>query len=269
MNGAEANRWLAWVVAACVALSAAHGAAQGAHGGSVRADAGYDVLVREALAEYGLGNFAEARALFDRAHALRPSARTLRGLGITAFELQRYVQAISELEAALADRRHALTAQQRQDVQQTLSKARRFVGRVKLELVPSNATVFVDGRQVTGSDLLLDLGTHQLEARASGHQDRSLKLVIEGGEERVERIELAPVDMRVPNGAVAHGSGSGSLTAGDAAEDDRSVTGKWWFWTGIGAVVVGGTAVALAVALGGDGGRESPFEGTAGSVTAP
>jgi catechol 2,3-dioxygenase-like lactoylglutathione lyase family enzyme len=83
MNGAQSNppapprrsprsrasstqRWLAaalaWPLAAWLALSVAHGAAQGARSG-VRADAGYDVLVREALAEYGLGNFAEARAL--------------------------------------------------------------------------------------------------------------------------------------------------------------------------------------------------------------
>jgi tetratricopeptide (TPR) repeat protein len=48
------------------------------------------------------------------------------------------------------------------------------------------------------------------------------------------------------------------------------VTKKWWFWTSIGVVVAGGTAVALAVALGGDdAGTEAPFQGTAGSFKGP
>ena len=48
------------------------------------------------------------------------------------------------------------------------------------------------------------------------------------------------------------------------------VTQKWWFWTSIGVVVAGGTAVALAMALGGDGGgSEAPYQGTAGSFKGP
>jgi hypothetical protein len=63
--------------------------------------AGYRDLVAEATREFSAGNFAEARTLFEQAHAAKPSARTLRGLGLTAYELRRYVQAVSELEAAL------------------------------------------------------------------------------------------------------------------------------------------------------------------------
>lgn len=48
------------------------------------------------------------------------------------------------------------------------------------------------------------------------------------------------------------------------------VTSKWWFWTGIGAVVAGGTAVALAVALGGEDVEQEPFyEGNGGSLQGP
>jgi cell division septation protein DedD len=48
------------------------------------------------------------------------------------------------------------------------------------------------------------------------------------------------------------------------------VTKKWWFWTSLGVVVAGGTALALAVALGGDdGGSEPPYQGTAGSFKGP
>jgi tetratricopeptide (TPR) repeat protein len=58
-------------------------------------------------------------------------------------------------------------------------------------------------------------------------------------------------------------------TEGEPAAS-KPVTKQWWFWTGIGAVVVGGTAVALAVALGGDdGGREPYYEGNGGSLQGP
>jgi hypothetical protein len=33
----------------------------------------YQRIVRDAFSEYNSGNFAEAQALFERAHALRPS----------------------------------------------------------------------------------------------------------------------------------------------------------------------------------------------------
>lgn len=58
-------------------------------------------------------------------------------------------------------------------------------------------------------------------------------------------------------------------TEGEPAAS-KPITKQWWFWTGIGAVVVGGTAVALAVALGGDdGGREPYYEGNGGSLQGP
>jgi tetratricopeptide (TPR) repeat protein len=48
------------------------------------------------------------------------------------------------------------------------------------------------------------------------------------------------------------------------------VTKKGWFWTGVGAVVLGGTAVALAVALGGEeAGQEPLYEGNGGSLRGP
>src|SRR5262245_44240118 len=67
--------------------------------------AAYRSAVDDAVSEFAAGRFEEARALFKRAHQLSPNARTLRGLGMTAFELRAYVQAIRELRAALADTR--------------------------------------------------------------------------------------------------------------------------------------------------------------------
>ena len=175
--------------------AAGHGSGPGHANGSEQADSSYDVLIREALSEFNALNYAEARSLFERAHALRPNARTLRGLGITAFELKRYVQAIQELEAALVETRTALTAKQHAEVEALIDKARGFVGKVRLELTPPDADVLVDGQPAAGSELVLDLGEHQVSVRADGYRDETIKLVIDGGEQITRRVELLPVDV--------------------------------------------------------------------------
>jgi tetratricopeptide (TPR) repeat protein len=54
------------------------------------------------------------------------------------------------------------------------------------------------------------------------------------------------------------------------APASEPVTKKWWFWTAVGAVVVGGTATALALALGGEKTvQQSPYQGNANSLQAP
>jgi len=58
-------------------------------------------------------------------------------------------------------------------------------------------------------------------------------------------------------------------------QDDRSksepLTEKWWFWTALGAVVVGGTVTALTLTtLGGEETeREAPYQGSVGSFQGP
>ena len=70
--------------------------------------AGYRDTVERAVLEFAAGHFEESRALFARAHALFPNARTLRGLGMAEFELRNYVIAIEHLEAALANQARPL-----------------------------------------------------------------------------------------------------------------------------------------------------------------
>jgi hypothetical protein len=262
-----------FAAAGMAAAAPAFVAAQGAAPAPVPAtasppadDGSYEGLIGEAVQEYASGNFAEARALFERAHALKPNARTLRGLGVTAFELKRYVESLRELQASLDDSRNPLTDAQRQEVQALIPKARRFVGRIRLEVTGAKAApeVYVDDRRVAGTELWLDLGTYRVSIRAAGYREAALRLVVEGGEDTVQHVELVPLDV-APRASLAPGSGApAGATAGD-----QSVVGKWWFWTGIGAVVLGGTAVALAVALGGDGGSEPLYEGSAGSLRGP
>jgi hypothetical protein len=127
----------------------------------------YDRTIESALNEYRLGNWEEATALFTQAHALRPSARTLRGMGLSEFENRKYVIALAHCSAALADTRNPLSDEQRAELESVIERASEFVARVKLTLSPEDASVTVDGavpyRDAAGN-VLLDPGPHELVA---------------------------------------------------------------------------------------------------------
>jgi tetratricopeptide (TPR) repeat protein len=87
--------------------------------------------------------------------------------------------------------------------------------------------------------------------------------------EPVAPIVTAPTPAETAEQAPATTPEGPAFTESDRPESEP-VTSKWWFWTGLGAVVVGGTAVALAVALGGDQSEPEPYyEGNGGSLRGP
>jgi hypothetical protein len=234
----------------------------------------YQALIREALTEFDAGNFAEARALFERAHGLHPNARSARGLGVALFELKRYVEALGYLRAALVDTRTPLTDVQRRGVEDLIARATRFVGKIKLDVTPRGASLFLDEQPLTSPELLLDLGTYQVSIRAEGYRDVTIKLVIDGGEDTSRTIALRPMQLSPEHAAaitttVPDGPAQPVFASTQPEAVGRPVTEQWWFWTGIGVLVVSGAAVALAVALQPEGGREPLYQGSAGSLNGP
>src|SRR5688572_29305605 len=98
------------IVFSLTLLAAAPAAAQDAP------PAGYRAVIDEAIAESGASRWEEARALFRRAHGMYPNARTLRGIGMSSFELRDYVGAYRALGEALASTVQPLTAEQQGQV---------------------------------------------------------------------------------------------------------------------------------------------------------
>ena len=96
----------------------------------------YSVLIRQAVAEFELGNYAEARVLFGQAHAAFPNARTLRALGLMDFELKNYRACMQELQAALVSAERPLSGSLRSRTEQVLRRARAFLGAYKLRFEP-------------------------------------------------------------------------------------------------------------------------------------
>jgi tetratricopeptide (TPR) repeat protein len=212
-------------------------------------DAEFNDVIKRAVVEFDQGHWEEASALFRRAHELNPSSRTWRGLGLTSFELRRYVDAIAELEAALADPRKPLTNQQRKEVETVLARAREFVSVYRVRVVPSEAEVIVDGHPATlnQGQLFLDPGPHTLLVRASGYEERREDLRAAAGTKDELAIELsvagpaedAPVQVAAP---------AEPRPAGPPPPRRRRV----WTWALAGAgVAAGAAAIGLGVATNG------------------
>lgn len=110
---------------------------------------------------------------------------------------------------------------------------------------PPEADVRIDGALVGSGNVerQLDPGRHVVDVRAPGHRSSRIEVSLEPGSMMVREVVLAPV----------------RRTARD--RDDSSSRGgvlsQWWFWTAIGAVVVGGAIVTIVAAQPGT----APYEG--------
>jgi hypothetical protein len=157
----------------------------------------YDETIRTALQEFKLEHWAEARILFGRAHAIRPNARTLRGLGLTCFESRRYVDAIEYIEQALVHPVQPLTAAMRQDLERLLVQARQFVTPARLLFAPESAEVQIDDRLAQAlpreSVVILDPGTHEILVTASGFEPGLRRVTVEGSDPVAVRFALTPI----------------------------------------------------------------------------
>jgi tetratricopeptide (TPR) repeat protein len=180
---------------ACITGVAAAHAQQTPIGGATPRS--YDGVIAEAVHEFDAHRVIEARRLFEQAHALNPNARTLRALGKCAYELKHYVQALSELQAAIADKRKPLTSPQRHEVLDLIDEVEHHVGTLALEIEPGDAVLSVDGREVHDRDVTLDGGDHTLVASTAGYRTTELKVTVVGERTTPVRIQLLPVKPEV------------------------------------------------------------------------
>ncbi|HKP59881.1 MAG TPA: tetratricopeptide repeat protein [Polyangiales bacterium] len=221
-----------------------HTAAAQARGGSSE-DAEYRQVVEEALAEFNRGNWEEAAALFERAHRINPSARTLRGMGLTAYEARRYVDAIKHLSEALTETRRPLTPQQREEVSATLDRARRFVAHLRLKVGPSDARVTINGRVAepdSKGDVTTDPGLLDVEISADGYDTALRRVRLTAGGQEELTVQLSRVRTEVPvaqqpqTPPASTAAPAGAVQSSPVDEGGSAIgTLKW---------VVGGVAIA-------------------------
>lgn len=177
-----------WVVGfACLLLGSAASAQAPAEGEAPATDRQalrYQALIEEAVSEFSAGHYLEARALFRAAHGVMPNARTLRGIGLTSFELRAYDDAYRHLSAALEATERPLTEAQQEEVRSFLERTTRFVALYTTAELPEGTRVLVAGVPATllaNGVLVLGLGQHEVEIRNEARVGRAT-LVVAGGE---------------------------------------------------------------------------------------
>ena len=179
------------------------------------------------------------------------------------------------------------------DAKQAFDALAGRISQLSVELVGATAhevSLAIDGKAVpsalSGYALPVNPGTRKLEGRR-GQEAVSQLVTLREGEKRTVTLTFvaqpaapsvaasAPTPKQVAAQQNTSTDGDdAALTAAEAGEDGarpgKPLTKQWWFWTSIGGVVVGGTAVALALALGGgDGGTAPLLAGSAGPATGP
>lgn len=220
---------------------------------------GYRATVAEGLREFDAHNYQEARSLFLRSHALSPSARTHRALGLVEFELRNYVDSIHHLRAALDSPEKPLSEVQYRETADVLARAQAFVGRFRVRTSPASAKLWLDGSQLqlrADEPLLIAMGEHSLECKAAGHLQKQQRLSIKGGEIGDLSFELVPVTE--PTGAAASSAGGSA----------RAWYKNGWLWAAVGIVVVGAAAGGTSYALLRDDKSPKPIGGTTSTVLA-
>jgi hypothetical protein len=156
-------------------------------------DREYTKLVSDAVAAFEAGQYRESREMLARAHQLRPNARTLRGMGLAAFEEGHYAIAVTDLEGALAETRQPMSAAQRQEVEKLRAEAASLTARYDVHGMPAGGQLRVDDRDPVWDSnglLLLDQGGHTLTLRLGTGDVQSWSLQAEGG--RTSDLDLAP-----------------------------------------------------------------------------
>lgn len=221
---------------------------------------GYAPLIDEALSEMRGGHFVEARALFERAHVLYPNARTLRGLGMMAYELRSYAESVAYFEQALQATEKPLDPALRSNVETQLKKALRFVALLRLALAPPETRVSVDGQpavQVRPGELPLDAADHLLTFEAPGYRGESRRIEVRGGETLLWSIGLQLSDAAGNPDSASTAVGTETVAAHVAADNHSAAPARSertrlyrnpWIWIGT-AVVASAIAAGLAIGL--------------------
>jgi hypothetical protein len=227
------------------------------------ASADYDKLLDRAVEAFEAQDYVRSRDLFEQAYAIRPNARVLRGLGISALHLEHFNVAKHELTEALRDQKQPLTANQRDGVKELLSWMQLNLGTLQLRLQPADAYVTLDDEPVEEAELVLKPGGHRISARLDGFATQAHEVDIGAGQTKTLDVTLLPsaresTETPAVSAAEAAAAAPVAETAatqslltqpgqGARDEDSSSVLSRWWFWTAVGVVVAGGVATAVLV----------------------
>ncbi len=234
-------RSLTFAVIAALSLSAP--------GSTVRAqvppEEEYARLFREGVAHADGGRLAEAETAFRASLDLRVAPGTLYNLGRVLIDMGRCAEA-----RAVMLRQTALdtdNAARRAQGEAAMAEAANCAARVTIVLHGAATEVLLDGLRLstTPEAQLLDPGPHVLEVRAANRPPDQRRLRLARGEQVTATFDLRGAAVAAPTTAgTPHPLRPTEGEVHRAAS--RPIYARWWFWTLVGAAMVG-TVTGVAV----------------------
>jgi hypothetical protein len=214
-------------------------------------------LFREALALEAAGDYATALSKLQQVATFKTTAQVSFNLGVCHEKLGKLVVALGHYRIALAD------AEQDPALKKVATEASNAIAELEPK-IPSltirrganadDATVKVDGKEVVsaaiGSPMLVDPGTHNVEATASGFEPFKKQVKLGQGEKADLELALKPSSGGNPAPTTAPSASSAPTATASASGDTQppvpqpgsggSSGLKAAGWVAIGVGVVGG-----------------------------
>ena len=244
----------------------------------VHAQESAEALVERAITLREAGDDLGARTLILRAYTASPTPRTTAQLGLVEQALGLWVEAETHLVAALGQPRDAWIAPRRAVLEQSLQVVRSNIGSLQVLTSVPGATIAIGGVQLGVTPLAAALrypvGTYSVDVMLDGYRSQTVTMVVRADSLARQLVTLLPAPAGELGAAEARDGRARRTGQDDVEQDDTedrapvesdggSVTSTWWFWTIIGAVVVG-TAVGIGVGVSSSPGTEQPLPGADG-----
>lgn len=203
--------------------------------------------------------FEAAIEALQRSYDAYPTPVALYNLGLANRELQRPLRAIALFERYLEEGGSRIDPGRIASVREAIEALRLQVVIVRLRVPISQFTTVLDGHNRThiNGELQLDPGDHLLVVSAVGYRPWRCELHVAPGERtdlvvqfRADRQVVAPSVLVAasPDQELRSTPHPPTDQTRTASSDATSVTSRWWFWTGIGAIVVGGVVAGVLIA---------------------
>lgn len=189
---------------------------------------------------------AEALAEFQRAYALRPTARALAQAGLAEQALSRWVEAERDIAQALASADDAWIADHRDTLTEALVVIRSHLGSVELSANESDVELWIGGTRVATLPYTLRAaaGVVDIELRAKGRPALNRQIEIAPLRTLSQRFELAPAEPPAsaaapptPPPPVAQPVTPKHETAAPTATENVAPSRGVWPWVTLGGAV--------------------------------
>lgn len=230
---------------------------------SKRADAGYDAQIKRALAAYQKEQWASALRDFQLAHALLPTARTLRTIGMCYFNLGDFPHAVISLERALSMKERPLSAKQARQTSSLIDQAMGELTQVSVQIDGPFDTFLIDDadpQRAQSGRLLVAPGIHLLRVEGpnvqpvrhgfTGNpgQELSINLALTSVAATDQKAIPAPQNV-AQNAVLTRASGQ---TEGSTSGNGLAVVGALSLSVGAASLVASGVVALIANGLRGD-----------------